>query len=1820
MSFLTALMVLAAHPGTAAERRIVPAPQSDYVGGDYDMMRDVDRNLCETACLADTRCKAFTFNTKAKACFLKETLGELRSTPVAEAGRIVESEPPSENVEAERLARLAFLPKTTLDAAKALRTGIGAEKQDDGLRADRIMADAKAALAQSRFGDAARLFREQLKREPGDAEAWKGLAGTALAFGASPNGVDTETAAAITEARTPAAIAAFATAPDDADAALALDLLAQGLGRDESWGLAIRVWRESVKLAANASVRQRLDEAVAAHGFRIAGNTVDNNAAAPRICFTFSENLAASVLNGDTAGDYLRIEGGDTLPVSARGNQICVDGVEHGRRYHIQVRAGLSSESGETLPKTADTSIYVRDRDPSVRFASNAYVLPAGGEATIPVTTINTDKVKARLLRLGDRSLATTIGAGRFLSQMERYEADEIAGTQGEEVWQGSVDVSREVNAEVTTAIPVSALVKDLKPGVYILTARAENQPQEDYSADATQWFVLTDLGLTSFAGEDGLHVFARSLGSAEALKGIELQLVARNNEILGTATTDDEGHARFAPGLMKGLAGDGPAVLMASRERDFSFLDLTASPFDLTDRGVEGRAKAGPLDVFLTSDRGIYRTGDVVNLTALLRDGQALASQGLTLTGIATRPDGVEFRRETLTDGGAGGLVWSLALPQAAMRGVWRFALHTDPKRPALATTSVRVEDFEPQRLAFDLKLEGRLDPAAPPPLPIDVNYLFGAPAPNLAVEGEAILRPASNVPGFEAYSFGLSDDQPTPTVLPIEPVTTGEDGHAEAVLAPFEAPVTTRPLEAAIRLRVTDPGGRPVEREAVLPVETTKTRIGIRPLFAGSVGDGEQAGFTVVALGLDGKATDLSGARWVLSRVIRDYQWYRSGGRWNYEPIERVERVSSGTADLKANEPANLSLPVSWGSYRLEISDASGAALPASVGFDAGWYVAARSAETPDILKLSLDKPRYAVGDTAVVHIEPRFAGKAEVLVMDDRVVQRVEADIPAEGADVTLDVTHDWGPGAYVTAVLYRPMSIAEKQMPGRAIGLAYAGVDPGERALTVSIEAPATVKPRGVTEALVKVAGIQSGETAYLTLAAVDQGILNVTDFQPPAPKDWYFGRKRLGVDIRDLYSKLIDRMQGAPGAVRSGGDAGASIASPPPMDDLVSLFSGLVTVEADGTARVPLDLPDFQGQLKLMAVVWSKTGVGEASADMVVRDPIVMQVSQPRFLAPGDTSRISVDVTHVEGPVGRVALALTGGEGVVAPEANAASTLDLTEKGHGRVLVPIRADHPGDAAFDLALTTPDGAVLHKSFVLPVRSLAPEVLKKSRIALVPSTGKLTVGADSLSDFVPGTGRVALTVTPNEGFDIAGLVRALDLYPYGCTEQITSRALPLVYLDQTVVAAGLGQSRAGDVKERVQKAVGSVLANQSSSGAFGLWSPGEGDLWLDSYVSDFLTRAREAGYAVPEEGLTLALDNLRNSLAYLPEKPDWGPVAYAYYVLARNGRAAIGDLRYTADTQLGDFPTPLAKAQLGAALALYGDRVRAQTVLKAAVSSAAKGEGDAATRTDYGTSLRDGAAVLTLALETRVDGVGVDPLIAKVGRERAGARYSSTQEDAWSLLAAHALLGGKPLDLAVNGQPHQGSYVASFDAGDLATPLELANRSDAPAYVELTVAGVPVQAPPAESAGFDISVSYYSLEGKEIDASTVGQGERVVAVVEAQPGDDAPGRLMIDVPLAAGFEIDNPAIVKGGDVGALDFLELSDAPAHVEFRADRFLAAVDKPTGDTAPFRFAFILRAVSPGTFADPAASVFDMYRPERRARTEAGSVTIVGARQ
>ena len=1578
-----------------------------------------------------------------------------------------------------------------------------------------------------------------------------------------------------------------------------------GRGRDT-----VQALKLAQSLQERTDTADLLDDAIGKYGFRITETVVQSDLARPRICATFSEDLEAAGVDYST---FVALTEPGMVVENGGWRQLCVGGLEHGKRYSVTFRDGLPAADGQTMAKPVEITQYVRDRSPGVRFPGRGYVLPRAGEAALPVETVNTEKLDLTLFRVTDRNLLRSIQDFYFAAPIQTYSEYLFTDTVGEEIWSGAATVAQEVNQDVTTRLPMTEALGGMPAGIYVLKASV---PGVDpyVVAPAWQWFVISDLGVTTMTGVDGLHVFVRSLGTAGAKAGVTVELLNRANSALGTATTDNMGYAVFDAGLTRGLGGSAPAmVVVREGEADIAFLSLTDPEFDLSDRGVEGREAAPPVDVFLTTDRGAYRAGETVYVTALARDAEQEAVEGLPLTAILKRPDGVEYSRQLVDDSGAGGHVFSLPIAGSAPRGVWRLEMFADLEAPALTSRTFLVEDFLPERIDFDLTMaDAPLTPGSPPgSLTLTARYLFGAPGAGRVSEGEVLVRASEGLEAFPGYTFGRHDQPFSAQMTPLDPAETDETGSAVIPVTLPQIDDPLRPLEARVTVRVAEGSGRPVERSVTKRLTPSDTLIGVKPMFNGVAPEGSDARFNLIAVGADGALTSLP-VTWKVVRVDYDYQWYQFLGNWNWEPVVSRTPVAEGTATL-GSAPVEIATKVDWGTYEILVERSDGGRSASSMEFYAGWYAPADASATPDTLELSLDKPAYTSGDTATLRIVPRAAGTALVTVLSNRLVAMQAVEVKEGENLIQLPVTDDWGAGVYVTASVLRPMDVAAGRNPARALGLTHAKIDPGARALSATVEVAAEATPRGPLDVAVKVDGVTPGETAYVTIAAVDVGILNLTGFKSPDPQAHYFGQRRLGVGIRDIYGRLIDGMNGAMGEVRSGGDAGtqARLQAPPPTEELVAYFTGPVTVGADGYARAAFDLPSFNGTVKVMAIAWTKSGVGQASADVLVRDPVVVTASLPRFLSPGDTSRLLLEIVHATGPSGRMSLDVSAAGLAIG---TVPSGFYLGERAKAVFEVPVTAGAVGVQTIDISLTTPDGKLLKKTLTIPVQVNDPEVARITRLDLAAGQS-FTFDVDVFTGLVAGSGKAIMAIGPLARLNAPGLLASLDRYPHGCTEQVTSRALPLLYLHE--MAHVMDLKGADNLQQRIDEALVEILANQSSTGGFGLWGPGEGDFWLDAYVTDFLSRAEAQGYAVPDLAFRNALANLRNQVNYAPEfnaETNGGgeALAYALMVLAREGAAAVGDLRYYADVKGDDFATPIAQAQLAAALASYGDQARADAMFrKAAAKMVALGpDTEQIWRLDYGTRFRDAAALLTLAVEAGSNAVDREALTDRIATQ---GNVLSTQEATWSLLAANALIDRPGAEsITIDGRPAEGPLVRVLNAGAV-TPVVVKNEG-AETTLTVTTFGVPSEPEPAGGNGYAISRTYYTMDGQELGVREgVGAGTRMVVVLEVTPFAFGEARLMVSDPLPAGFEIDNPNLMSAGSMSELGWLDALQEVRHSEFRQDRFLTAVDWSSDQS--FRLAYVVRAVSPGTFHHAAPSVEDMYRPDFRARGETGEVTI-----
>jgi uncharacterized protein YfaS (alpha-2-macroglobulin family) len=1794
----------------AETRRIVTTQNADYFGFDLRSEQNVTLDQCESACLGDPACRAFTYNNKAKWCFLKSDFNALKAFNGATAGKVVvaDSDP-----DIGAPPALAFFPAWMADQADQYRnrlTGPNYPKPGDGLGELINQAEQSSLTGDSR--GAMQKYEAAVSAMPTDGKLWLELARATLAT----QPTDSQETANLQANATSAALNAYKLLRTQTTRADALAQIAAGLDRRDLYRPALQAYEASLALLNSASVRAGYEDLKARKGFRIIEHSVDADTSAPRICAQFSEDL---VKTGVDYTQFVRVDGGPPKGIEAKDRQICVEGLEHGQHYEVSFRSGLPAAVGEVIAAPVVLSIYVQDRAPSARFTGDSFVLPAGARRGIPMVSVNMAAADMKLYRIGDRALTQLLSGYQFLRQLDGYDISSIADQMGAPVWEGQLEIANDLNKEVTTSFPVDEALPQRKPGVYVLTAQPVDDHSDEWNSRATQWFVVSDIGLSTYTGQDGLSVFARSLGSAKPLAGAELTLLARNNEILGTATTDADGRAVFNPGLTRGEGSMVPAVLMAKQgDQDFVFLDMARAGFDLSDRGVAGRAAPGALDVYAWTERGIYRVGETVHVSALARDDTAKAVDNLPLTFIFTRPDGVEDRRIVSDGATAGGHAVDLALEANAMRGTWSVAIHTDPKQAAVASQMFLVEDFVPDRIEFELSADKtEIAAGETADVTVDGRFLYGAPAAGLAIEGERTLSTTREWDRFKGFVFGLADEQAgEPSVTPLADLPlVGDDGKATFPLAVDQLPSTTQLVNAKVTVRMRETGGRAVERSLTLNMRPQGEMIGIRPDFT-EVPQGGTAKFSLIAVDQAGNRKALAGANWSLVKVERNYQWYRSGNSWNYEPVTFTKAVADGTLDIAADNEGTVSLPVDWGRYRLEVDSPDPDGPATSYEFDAGWYVEASSTETPDGLEIALDKESYAAGDTAKLKVSPHFAGELLVAIGADRLVKTVTASIPAEGGTVDIPVGEDLGAGAYVTATLFRPGDAQETRMPARAIGVKWLSIDPGAKKLAVTLTPPEKTEPRQVLSIPVQVTGAEAGSKAYVTVAAVDLGILNLTNYKIPDPEDWFFGQRMLGLEMRDLYGRLIDGSLGAMGRLRTGGD-GAAMQSQgsPPTEQLVAFFSGVVELDAEGKANVAFDIPQFNGTVRVMAVAWTKDAVGHATSDVILRDPVVITAGLPRFLAPGDAATMRLDFANTDGPAGDYALNITTTGDITIGDDAVPQKLTMEQGKRQTLTVPLIAVEPGDASVTVSLTHADGPAIEQTLYLPVRPAQLPVTTRMVVDLGPGKS-LRVDKELLAASLLQGASVSVGVSQSSALDVPSLLLALDRYPYGCAEQTTSRALPLLYVGE--MSKGYGMAVDKDLHERVQQAIGRVLNYQASAGSFGLWGPGSGDLWLDAYVTDFLTRAREQGYAVPAQALSQALNNLQNSLGYDQDVEDRGTdIAYALYVLARNKKASIGDLRYYADTQLESFTSPMAVAQLGAALALYGDAQRSEATFEAALNLADDTTEFDYYRADYASPLRDGAAMLALAAESKPTPAVVPQLVKLVAKEREAARWTSTQDNAWMLLAARALKDGNDtISLSVDGAAHKGAYSNEIAGGDLAqNPLTIANTGKTPLEAVVTTVAAPSQPLPAGGDGFTIERTYYRLDGSEANVTEAEQNERYVVVLKVRELNDWPSRVLVTDLLPAGFEIDNPSLVSSAQLSNFGWLSQTEA-AHLEFRNDRFVAAFNPNEGDgSRDLTLAYVVRAVTPGVYAHPAASVEDMYRPQYSARTATGMMEV-----
>ncbi|MCC6594222.1 MAG: alpha-2-macroglobulin family protein [Xanthomonadales bacterium] len=1568
----------------------------------------------------------------------------------------------------------------------------------------------------------------------------------------------------------------------------------------------------------------------APQGFVVSAITGEASDGRPALTVRFSQPLApaqdlAAVLKV-TDAQGKAVDGGWVFEDGLRA--VRFPHVKAEQKFTVEVLDGVVAGDGSTLAEGLKREVESVDLPPAAGFASQGSILPSQGTDGLPIITVNVPEVDVEFYRVRPAGLPRFFAEFQGGGRRGYWGLDELRAL-ADPVYLNRFVVSAGTNERVTSHLPVHQIEELTAPGLYFALLKPTAKFDGGYQ---TTYFVRSNIGIHTRAHRDGLLVLTRALDSGEALGGVELEVLDENGAVIASGSSDGDGLLKLDYRI------DSRHVLIGRRGEHLSLLAFSQPALDLSEFAVAG-STAGELSIFLWSGRDLYRPGEPLRVAALLRDydGKPLAgAQPLFAT--LKQPDGRTYASMQLRAEDGGYYLFDRAMPADVPTGRWKLEVSPDPAgQRAVHAYDLRIEEFLPERMKLNLdSAQTRLAPGETLELVIEGAYLYGAPAAgNRFTAKLAYAVDAAPVPGLKDYRFGDPVNPPSAEPVDVIDASLDEAGRLTQSLA-LEPGSINGPIAVSVIGSLFESGGRPVSRILKRTLWPAGQLVGVRPLFdPENLPSQQQAAFEVLKVDAQGQRVAASGLKAVLVREDRDYTWtYDDSLGWRVDYTQRFVEIEERMLDLPGETPARITFDVNWGPYRLEVSDPA-TGLVTRLPFTAGWSYEDDNRgldARPDKVKLALDKSQYRAGDTLELTVTPPHDGPGLLLVESDQLLLRQPFDARAGGV-LKLAVDERWERhDVYITALVFRPGTSKDKITPSRAVGIVHVPIDRRERTLAVALEAPERMRPNQPLEVRVSVPAL-AGQDAQLTVSAVDQGILNITGFPLPDAVKHFFGQRRYAVEAYDLYGRIIEALAGERARLKFGGDLavpGLPQARRPTAKVLtVDLYSGRVALDAQGQATVRLPVPDFNGALRVSALVFGPDRYGSASAETLVRAPLVAEVSTPRVMAPGDRATLTLDLQNLSGATSEIELRFEADAPIAIGDAS--RKLKLADNARSTLRFPLSAlGDVGIGRFRLHARAGD-VELKRDWEITVRSPYPS---ERRARLEQLSGPVAVDLGVATEgLLPATVRSRVSASTRAPLPVGRLLGELLEYPYGCIEQTTSKGYPYVLLDETGAAAlGLPQPDADKRRTNVQFAIDRIASMQLDSGHFSFW-PGSGDYsdpLITPYVVEFLQDAEAAGFSVPARVLQKSLERLREDLlsgGVVSWERVWGEPAdhvrlafnaHAGMVLARVDQAPLGTLRNLHDNAADHARGPLPLMRLAVALRLAGDGERAAAAARMAFGKPWERGNDY--WGDYLSGLGDRAATLALAAQHGFLDDAARARGLKVGQEAQGTRWIGTQDSIALVKLARALAGkadalsGKLVIGGIEEGFHSsGWFTRDLAIADLNAGARLDIASSGSFFLVQDTVGIAARPPQASANGVRLDVSWHRHDGSEFQGDTLKEGEGLVVHIRVNASERLADALVIDA-LPGGLEIENLNLMDSRQLADLviagtNLDEWRSYSANVrfqEYREDRYVAAISLEAGSAVDLYY--LVRAVSPGEYLIPATFVEDMYRPEFRAIT------------
>ena len=1630
-----------------------------------------------------------------------------------------------------------------------------------------------------------------------------------------------------------------------------------------------------------------------------------------------SVSFSAPVLS-DAIEPYIELTPAVAYQVTSDYRNVQIHGnFKRRTTYTLKIRRGLTARNDAVLKQDYMTRLKIPDIRPQLRFLGDGFFLARKGQLNLGLATINVKRVKLNIEKVFANNLI-------YISKLERW--SRWSRNLGKPIHTEELDISSQLNEEVTTPISLEEYLSDEHVGIFKVVAR---NAQREWDS-AHQWVLITDLGISAKRTGDRLYVWVKSLATGSPVPSARVKLISDNNQTLLDGTTNWAGYAEFTDVTEK-IEDFTPFMITVAKRDDLAFIQLNRHEIATADFNIAGAAYLQKgYEAFLYTSRGVYRPGETVQLAGIVRGPKQVTPQPLPARIEVLSPNGRIMRELRLQTNKSGACDVQIPIPDYALTGNYIAKMRIADR--VVGRVQFQVEEFMPDRIKVAVtadkstyKLGEALD------IEVSAINLFGPPAVGRKVEAFCELEavpfvkkdtvPNAGAIQWDSFVFGSDRSNFERQRIGLGEAKTDTTGKA---YYQFRVPETLKApslLNGTLTAIVSEAGGRSVTASHRVVIHPYSHYVGLRRTTTADVKINQPLRFDYVAVNdgmavASGRGLKLSLYKVHWNTILRQ----NSAGRYEYVSEPQTTEVETVTLTSAETVQTVTLTPSDYGEYRVRLEDITSTAT-AELGFYvSGWGNIPVSMEHPTRLELTLNKPAYRPGQTAKLYIKAPFPGTLLLTVEREKVLSYRTITMKNNTTTLSIPVRYAYRPNVYLSATLVRaiPMegSLTDKKspLPARAFGVIPLKIDETRRRLSIDMSlhqtndagdtqkipltspernirsaevsqsedivpqvshtrlASVTVLPNSEVTIAFRVHGRRSWQKYDVCIAAVDEGILALTDFKTPNPHDYFYRQRGLKTRSFDLYGGILPEIANVTDNSSTGGDASTtrqaelrkrlstgSIRRVKP----ISLWSGFVKTDGNGRGTVQFKIPQFNGTLRLMAVAFAGGDYGGTEAYLTVREPIVLTPTFPRFLAGGDKVRVPVTLfngTDEEGEF-RVELRASGDvrllsasevnpletspqedsekeSGLQTPPTNITDKLSIDTRvdagTEAQVFFDILVqDAIGEASFNLSAHS-NTQTTQLDVKIPLRSVAPPITK---------TGQGVVRAGEPADFIfpsnliPDSSAFNLTLSPFPNIRFADSLRYLIRYPHGCLEQTTSKVFPLLYFSDLARSVEPMLAAEDAVDHHITSGITKIESMLKADDRFAYWPGGTYvNPWSSIYASHFLVEARKAGYEVADRVYDAMLRGLKTEAKFSPNtEDDFGSplgeaqeirkqislATYAAYVLAAAGHPDRGTMHYLKNRGLSGL-SDYSHFQLAGAFALSGELETALSMLPVSVSpNFNKGNGQRETGGTLDSPIRAQAIMLDVLAEVNENHPSIPMLVENLSEAASeGNRWATTQENAFAFLALGKILK-KQMDRNYTGiLTLNGEHFADFEATETryadkawdGTRVQLSVKGEGSCYYYWSAFGIQRDSFIEEyERELQVRRRYFNKDGEERTGTFV-HGELLIAEVNVKALTANLENVVVVDMLPTGFEIENPRLESRAGIPWLKAQDFK--PDYIDIRDDRLIFFGTFPRQRER--KFCYALRAVTQGEFTLPPIVAEAMYDTTKSAVTGSMRITVV----